>query len=268
MKATMIFGLLMLASGILVLVCAVINLSGMVAIFTGVVGIQGGGGPSAVALLFGLVALGIFAFAYKRAMWNWIIRGGLIATGLIIFISSIAGLTENWNLQGGSSQGFAWRSGGVVIRTIEEAFLWVDFDVVLFLMLLGSIGILAAAIWGAFGWEKAKTSERAQDQLQSVINELPPTAFSPEANLRFELEQHFQSSPNPTSAPSQSPPNPQPSPGATSPGTGSAPLAPPGPAQGTTPSTPGFGGRGRRCPSCYQRVSLGAQICPHCGAGS
>ena len=256
MKATKVFGILMLVSGILVMVCAIINLSGIVAIFTGIIGTQDGSGFSAIALFFGLVALVIFAFAYKRAIWNRFIRSSLIAIGLIIFITSIAGLTENWNLQPGSADGFSWLGdAGKVVRVVYKSFLWIDFDVNMLLMLLGSIGILATAIWGAFRWERAKSNERTQDQLLTVLNELPPSAFSPDADLRFEMEQHFQSAPNPAASPSA--PSVQPS----------QPAAGQGVASSSQPS-PGFGGRGRRCPRCYQSVSPGMQVCPNCGAGS
>ena len=269
MKTTKVFGALMLASVVLVIICAIISLTDTVAIFTGVIGSQEGSGISVVALLFGFVAIAIFAFAYKRAIWNWIIRTSMIAVGLIIFIVSIAGLTENWNLQSGGGESFTWSAeGGVLVRTVYDSFLWIDFDVVLYLMLLGSIGILATAIWGAFRWERTKSNERTEDQMRTVLDELPPTAFSSDANLRFELEQHFQSSPSPVSAQGQSIQRPQPDP--TAAGQPAAPgsqVSSGSTQSGSAPSS-GVGGSVRRCPKCYQPVSAETQVCPNCGAGS
>ena len=212
MKTTKVFAALMLASVVLVIICAIVSLTDTVAIVTGVVGSQEGSGISVIALLFGLIAVAMFAFAYKRAIWNWMIRTGMIVVGLIIFLASIAGLTENWNLRPGGGERFTWSAGGgEIVRTVYDSFLWIDFDVVHFLMLLGSFGILATAIWGAFRWEKAKSNERTEDQMRTVLDELPPAAFSPEANLRLELEQHFQNAPNPATAQGQNAPSVQPS---------------------------------------------------------
>ena len=265
MKTTRVFGILMLVSVVLVMVCAVVNLSGIVAIFTGIIGTQESSGLSAISLFFGLIALAIFIFAYKRAIWNWFIRSSLITVGVFIFLISIAGLTENWNWQPGSPDGFSWRRDGEVIRTVDEAFLWIDFDVILFFMLLGSIGILSTAIWGAFRWEKAKSSERTQDQLQTVLNELPPTAFSPEADLRLELEQHFQSAPNP--AASLQTPGAQPHQPFVGQGVASSQQSPPGSSQANNPPSPGSSVRRGRCPRCFHSVPPGEQVCPNCGAG-
>ena len=257
MKTTKVFAALMLASVVLVIICAIVSLTDTVAIVTGVVGSQEGSGISVIALLFGLIAVAMFAFAYKRAIWNWMIRTGMIVVGLIIFLASIAGLTENWNLRPGGGESFTWSAGGrEIVRTVYDSFLWIDFDVVHFLMLLGSFGILATAIWGAFRWEKAKSNERTEDQMRTVLDELPPAAFSPEANLRLGLEQHFQNAPS--VQPSQ-----------TAAGQTSAPRsqATPRSTADSNPASPGFGGRTRRCPRCYQPLSRGTQVCPNCGAG-
>ena len=271
MKATKVFGILMFVSGILVIVCAIVNLTGTVAIFTGVIGTQEGSGASVVAFLFGLVALAIFAFAYKKAIWNWLIRGSLIVVGLITFVTSIAGLTGNWNFRTDLADTFTWGHLGETIREVHNPVWWIDFDVIIFFMFLGSIGILTTAIWGAFKWEEAKTNERTQDQLQTVLNELPPTAFSPEANLRFELEQHLQNTQNPPSAPDPAAGQHAPSAPAGQPaaiqGTPSYPQSASGPPQGSNPSSASSSGRGHRCPKCYQTVSAGVQVCPNCGAG-
>ena len=104
MKTTKVFAALMLASVVLVIICAIVSLTDTVAIVTGVVGSQGGGGISVIALLFGLIAVAMFAFAYKRAIWNWKIRTGMIVVGFIIFWASFAGLTENWNLRPGGGE--------------------------------------------------------------------------------------------------------------------------------------------------------------------
>ena len=186
MKTTKVFAALMLASVVLVIICAIVSLTDTVAIVTGVVGSQEGSGISVIALLFGLIAVAMFAFAYKRAIWNWMIRTGMIVVGLIIFLASIAGLTENWNLRPGGGESFTWSAGGgEIVRTVYDSFLWIDFDVVHFLMLLGSFGILATAIWGAFRWEKAKSKERTEDQMRTVLDELPPAAFSPLTLQKF-----------------------------------------------------------------------------------
>ena len=268
MKTTKVFAALMLASVVLVIICAIVSLTDTVAIVTGVVGSQEESGISVIALLFSLIAVAMFAFAYKRAIWNWMIRTGMIVVGLIIFLASIAGLTENWNLRPGGGESFTWSVGeGEIVRTVYDSFLWIDFDVVHFLMLLGSFGILATAIWGAFRWEKAKSNERTEDQMRTVFDELPPAAFNPEANLRLELEQHFQNAPNPATAQGQNAPSVQPS--QTAAGQTSAPRsqATPRSTADSNPASPGFGGRTRRCPRCYQPLSRGTQVCPNCGAG-
>ena len=257
----------MLVSGFLVIVCAIINLADTVAIFTGVIGTQEGSDLTVIALFFGLVAIAIFAFAYKRAIWNWTIRVSMIAVGIIIFLVSIASLTENWNSKTDLGDIFRWNDFGEVVREVSNPIWWVDIDAIILLMFLGSIGILATAIWGAFRWERVKSNERTENQMRTVLNELPPTAFSPEANLRYELEQHFQAAPRPSPGIGQHSPSVQPGQAADEQGSPPPSQITPASPQSASTHAPGFGGRGRRCPRCYQPVDPGTRVCLNCGGG-
>ena len=123
-------------------------------------------------MLLGLVTLGIFFYAYRLSIWDWKIRSPLIVLSGIIFLIAIVGMADNLRADFGSGRVFTWTEGSSsrteIIRVVRDTFAVVEVDFVLLVMLLGSIGIGAATLWGAFKWESAKTQERRDEDLRSI----------------------------------------------------------------------------------------------------
>lgn len=172
MKITSIIAGVMAVSGVLVVLSAFLNLVDVVAIFGGVLGKQDNGWYGLVALLLGLAALGIFFYAYRLSIWDWKIRTPLIALSGIIFLIAIVGMADNLRTKFGSGRVFTWTegssSGREIIRVVRDTFAVVEVDFVLIMMLVGSIGIAVATLWGAFKWESAKTQEKRDEELRSI----------------------------------------------------------------------------------------------------
>ena len=151
---------------------ALLNLVDVVAIFSGVIGKQDNGAFGLVALLLGLATLAVFVYAYRLSIWDWKIRGALIALSGIIFLIAVIGMADNLRMNFGDGRDYTWsegsRSSETIIRVVRETFAVVDVDFVLIMMLAGSIGIAAATLWGAFRWESAKTQESKDEELRSI----------------------------------------------------------------------------------------------------
>ena len=151
---------------------ALLNLVDVVAIFSGVIGKQDNGSFGLVALLLGLATLAVFVYAYRLSIWDWKIRGALIALSGIIFLIAVIGMADNLRMNFGDGRDYTWsegsRSSETIIRVVRETFAVVDVDFVLIMMLVGSGGIAAAALWGAFRWESAKTQESKDEELRSI----------------------------------------------------------------------------------------------------
>ena len=96
MKTTNIIAAVMVGSAVLVVLGSLLNIANVVAIFSGVIGKQDGGWHGVVALLLSLVTLTVFVYAYRLSIWNWNIRGGLIALSGLIFIISTIGMADNF----------------------------------------------------------------------------------------------------------------------------------------------------------------------------
>ena len=251
MKMTNLIAVVMAVSGALVVLGGILNSASVVAIFTGVMGKQDGDWFGIVALLLGLAILGVFIYAYKQAIWNWYIRGALIALSAVIFLVSAIGMAENIDLDFGGT-GYSWSSEGVVYRVVNDPFIHLDVDFVVLMMLLGSIGVAAAALWGAFRWESAKIEESQHEGIRGLLDELPPEVLQPGANYREELERHY-------GAPSQAGPGqPGNSQSGGQPGTAPSPPTAPPPSSGSR----------KRCPRCWTDQYENARFCHACGAGS
>lgn len=254
MKMTNLIAVVMAVSGALVVLGGILNSASVVAIFSGVVGKQDGGWYGVVALLLGLTVIAVFVYAYRQSIWNWWIRGALIALSAVIFLVSAIGMADNLraNFSGGS---YHWTRGRdtlqeETIRIVPETFVVLDFDFVVLMMLLGSIGVAAAALWGAFRWESAKIEESQQEEIRGLLDELPPEVLQPGANYREELERYY-------GDPSRS--------GAGQPG-GSQSGGQPGAAP-PNPASPPSGNR-KRCPRCWADQYENSRFCHACGAGS
>ena len=253
MKMTNLIAVVMAVSGVLVVLGGILNSVNVVAIFSGVVGKQNGGWYGIVALLVGLAVTALFVYAYRQSIWNWWIRGALIALSGVIFVVSAIGMADNLraNFDGG---GYQWTRGGPweeIIRIVPETFVVMDVDFVVVMMLAGSIGVAAAALWGAFRWESAKIEESQQEGIRGLLDELPPEVLQAGANYREELERYYGASSQPKAGQlgdSQSGGEP----GGATPG----PMAQP-------PS-----GNRRRCPRCWTDQYENSRFCHACGAGS
>ncbi len=250
MKITNLIAIVMAVSAALVALGGILNSASVVAIFTGVVGLQGGGWYGIVALLLGLTVIALFVYAYRQSIWNWRVRGALIALSGTIFLVSAIGMADNLRTDF-SGRGYSWKDSNtlreeITIRTVPETFVVLDLDFVVLMMLAGSIGIAAAALWGAFRWESAKIEESQQEGIRGLLDELPPGVLQAGANYREELERHYGS-------PSRTRDG---QPGATSP----SPAPPPssgnrkrqgtrrGVAGGSHPASPPSSGSRKRCP--------------------
>ena len=176
MKITNIIAGVMAVSGVIVVLSAFLNLVDVVAIFGGVLGKQDNGWYGLVALLLGLATLGIFVYAYRLSIWDWKIRSSLIALSGIIFLIAIIGMADNLRTKFGGGGVFTWSEGSrsreEIIRVVRDTIAVVEVDFVLVMMLFGSIGIAAAALWGAFKWESAKTQEKRDEELRSIPDEV------------------------------------------------------------------------------------------------
>ena len=256
MKMTNLIAVVMAVSGALVVLGGILNSANVVAISGVVVGTQDGGWYGLVALLLGLVVAGVFAYAYRQAIWNWWIRGSLIALSGVIFLVSAIGMADN--LRAAFAEGgYQWTQGKgshyeEVIREVPGPALAFDFDFVVLMMLAGSIGVAAVALWGAFRWESAKTEEIQQEGIRGLLDELPPEVLRAGTNYREELERHY-------GAPSRS---------GRIQATGSQPVA-----QTNTPGPPGpasvqSSANRRRCPRCWTDQYENSRFCHACGAGS
>ena len=101
---------------------------------------------------------------------------------------SAIGMADNLraDFDGGS---YHWTEGRntlqeETIRIVPETFVVLDFDFVVLMMLVGSIGVAAAALWGAFRWESAKIEESQQEGIRGLLDELPPEVLRAGANYR------------------------------------------------------------------------------------
>ena len=256
MKMTNLISIVMAVSGALMVLGGILNSASVVAISSGVVGKQDGGWYGIVALLLGLSVTGVFVYAYRQSIWNWWIRGSLIALSGVIFLVSTIGMADNFraDFDGGS---YTWTQGGNVlqeetIRIVPQTFVVLDLDFVVVMMLLGSIGIAAAALWGAFRWESAKIEESQQEGIRDLLDELPPEVLQAGTNYGEELERYYGS-------PSRS------SGGLTSPGPSGGP---PESANAPDPDPAPPSVRRRRCPRCWTDQYEDSRFCHACGAGS
>ena len=200
--------------------------------------------------------IAVFVYAYRQSIWNWWIRGALIALSGVIFFVSAIGMADNLraNFGGGS---YHWTKGSntpqeETIRIVPETFVVIDVDFVVVMMLVGSIGVAAAALWGAFRWESAKIEESQQEGIRGLLDELPPEVLQAGANYREELERYY-GAPSPSSAGQ---------PGDSQSGGQPGTATPPGPA-----SPPSSGNR-KRCPRCWTDQYEDSRFCHACGAGS
>lgn len=247
MKKTNLIAIVMAVSGSMVVLGGILNAASVVAIFSGVVGKQEGGWYGAVALVLGLVVAGVFIYAYRQSIWNWWVRGALIALSAIIFLVSAIGMADNLrgNVAGGS---YAWTQFDdsqqeETIRVVPQTFVVLDVDFIVLMMLIGSIGIAAVAIWGAFNWETAKIEEVQQEEIKDLLDELPPDVLRPGTNYREELERHYSAAGRSSTVSPSVPPVPNPA-----------------------PSQPS--GNVKRCPRCWTDQYENAKFCHACGAGS
>ena len=256
MKMTNLIAVVMAVSGALVVLGGMLNSASVVAIFSGVVGKQDGGWYGIVALLLGLTVIAVFVYAYRQSIWNWWIRGALIALSGVIFLVSAIGMADNLRANlGGSS--YYWTEGRntqqeEIVRIVPETFVVLDADLVVVMMLVGSIGVAAAALWGAFRWESAKIAESQQEGIRGLLDELPPGVLQAGANYREELERHY-------GAPSRS--------GAGQPG-GSQSGGQPVIATPPSPASPPSSSNRKRCPRCWTDQYENSRFCHACGAGS
>ena len=256
MKMTNIIAAVMAVSGALVVLGGILNSANVVAIFSGVVGRLDGGWYGIVALLLGLGVIAMFVYAYRQSIWNWWIRGALIAMSGAIFLVSVIGMADNLraNFDGGS---YRWTEGRntpqeETIRIVPEVFVVLGMDFVLVMMLLGSIGVAAVALWGAFRWESAKVEESQQDGIRGLLDELPPEVLQAGANYREELERYYRSQSRTGAG----------QPGGSQSGGQSGTAAPPGQA------VPISSGSRKRCPRCWTDQYDNSRFCHACGAGS
>ena len=253
MKMTNIIAVVMAVSGALVALGGILNSASVVAISGIVVGTQDSRWYGVVALLLGLAVIGVFVYAYRQSIWNWWIRGALIALSGVIFLVSAVGLADNLRVDFDGS-GYYWTEGmrntsqEEIIRVVPETFVVLDVDLVVLMMLLGSIGVAAAALWGAFRWESAKIEESQQEGIRSLLDELPPELLQPGANYREELERYY-------GAPSPS-------------GAGQPCGGQPGIAAPSGPASPPSSGSRKRCPRCWTDQYENSRFCHSCGAGS
>ena len=139
MKMTNLISIIMAVSGALVVLGGILNSASVVAISSGVVGKQDGGWYGIVALLLGLSVTGVFVYAYRQSIWNWWIRGSLIALSGVIFLVSTIGMADNFraDFDGGS---YTWTQGGnalqeETIRIVPQTFVVLDLDFVVVMML-------------------------------------------------------------------------------------------------------------------------------------
>lgn len=260
MKITNIIAIVMAVSGVLVVLGALLNISNVVAIFTGVVGKQDGDWYGIVALLLGLAIVAIFVYAYRLSMWDWKIRGALIALSGVIFLVSAIGMAENFTMNFDLDT-YTWSRGSgnseEILRLVTGVITAIDIDFVVVMMLIGSIGVAAAALWGAFRWESAKVEESRNDEIRGLFDELPPQGVQAGMNYLEELDRHYNDDPSQAGAGGQ--------PGAVqTPSDSTArPTATPKSA-GTAEPSPGR----RRCPRCWAEVKPHWQVCAYCGAGN
>ena len=257
MKMTNLIAVVMAVSGALVVLGGILNSASVVAIFSGVVGKQDGGWYGIVALLLGLTVIAVFVYAYRQSIWNWWIRGALIALSAVIFLVSAIGMADNLRADFDGS-GYQWFEGGDLsdpenlIRTVYDTLVVLDVDFVVLMMLVGSIGVAAAALWGAFRWESAKVEEGQQEGIRGLLDELPPEVLQPGANYRQELERHFLTQYQGRTGPQDSgQPSEQGEP---------TPLA--------SPASPSSSGNRRRCPRCWTDQYENSRFCHACGAGN
>ena len=256
MKMTNLIAVVMAVSGAMVVLGGILNSASVVAIFSGVVGKQDSGWYGIVALFLGLTVIAVFVYAYRQSIWNWWIRSVLIALSGVIFLVSAIGMADNLraNFGGGSYQ---WIEGGntpqeEIIRIVPETFVVIDVDFVVVMMLVGSIGVAAAALWGAFRWESAKIEESQQEGIRDLLDELPPEVLQAGTNYREELERYY-------GTPSRS--------GAGQPG-GSQSSGQQGNAAPLGPASPPSSGDRKRCPRCWTDQYENSRFCHACGAGS
>ena len=255
MKKTNLIAVVMAVSGALVVLGGILNSASVVAIFSGVVGKQDGGWYGIAALFLGLTAITVFVYAYRQSIWNWWIRGALIVLSGVIFLVSAIGMADNLRADSGGGS-YHWTEGSntpqeEIIRIVPETFVVIDFDFVVVMMLFGSIGIAAAALWGAFRWESAKIEESQQEGIRGLLDELPPEVLQAGTNYREELERYYGDSSQSRAA----------QPGDSQ--SGGQPRAnPPSPA-----ATPLSSNR-KRCPRCWTDQYENSRFCHACGSGS
>ena len=256
MKMTNLIAAAMAVSVVLVVLGGILNSASIVAISGVVVGTQDGRWFGVVALLLGLAVIAVFVYAYRQSIWNWWIRGSLIALSAVIFLVSAIGMADNF-MTATSEGGYQWTQGRdtayeEVIRVVPGSVLVLDFDFVVLMILVGSIGVAAVALWGAFRWESAKVEEIQQEGIRGLLDELPPEVFQTGANYREELERYY-------GAPSRS------GPGQPEDGQSHGQL---GTAASTGTASPRSSGNRKRCPQCWTDQYENARFCHACGAGS
>lgn len=256
MRLTRIITGVMIVSVALVLISALLNLVDVVAITSAVVGKQSNGWSGSLAILLAIAALAVFVYASRRSIWNWLIRGALLALGGIIFVIALVGMADNFVMKLGDGRDFTWSQGsplgpGEAYRVVHDTFAVVDVDFMLVMMLVGSIGIAAAALWGALKWESAKTQEIKDEELRSIPDEALARLLEEELGRPPGWTQTAAGASSHNAPPVQPPQAP----------------TPPGPSKQSPAPTPQASGRRRHCPRCWTELEPGAQSCAACGAG-
>ena len=257
MKMTNLIAVVMAVSGALVVLGGILNSASVVAIFSDVVGKQDGGWYGVVALLLGLTVIAVFIYAYRQSIWNWWMRGALIALSGVIFLMSAIGMADNLRAVFGAGS-YHWTQGGNIsqeetIRIVPETFVVIDVDFVVVMMLVGSIGVAAAALWGALRWKSAKMEESQQEEIRGLLDELPPEVLQAGTNYREELERYY-------GAPSRAADG--------QPSSSKQDSSQQGNAATPDRRSPPSSGNRKRCPRCWTDQYENSRFCHACGAGS
>ena len=261
MRLTRIITGVMVVSVALVLLSALLNLVDVVAITSAVVGKQDNGWSGLLAMLLAIAALAIFVYASRRSIWNWIVRGALFALSGIIFVIALVRMADSLVMKLGGGRNFTWSEGSPlspdVYKVVHDTFTVIDLDFVVVMMLLGSIGIAAAALWGALKWESAKDQEIKDEEIKRIPDDALAKLLQEELGRPPGWTRTAPEVPNPSASGTQTVSTP------TDPTPINQPPAPP-PLQ-SAPIPPAQDRR-RRCPRCWSELEPGASSCAVCGA--
>ena len=77
----------------------------------------------------------------------------MLALAGVIFVIALVRIADDFVMKLGGSSDFVWSEGSTLgpeetYRLVYDTLAVVDIDFVLFMMLIGSIGIAAATLWG------------------------------------------------------------------------------------------------------------------------